>query len=101
MRTFPQWREDEILRRIKDYHCTRADADFWLCPENWWEQHIRPALHTGEAVSLPVARSIAKHGGGFSLGQISQHYEGQLPFVDFKTGILIPCRPHHWTTHLP
>lgn len=88
--TYRQWRESVIDKRVAKYGCTRADADFFTRPNDWWSDHLEPALNAGETLSQAVCRSVAEH-GVFSLAYIARHWEDRIPrYTDFLTGRVIP-----------
>tara|TARA_R110000782_G_scaffold73240_1_gene146587 strand:+ start:1122 stop:1421 length:300 start_codon:yes stop_codon:yes gene_type:complete len=85
-KTYSDWKAVTIHARRVLYGSSRTDASFWIAPSDWWSQNIKPALDAGEVLTLPVCRSIAANGGGFSLMQIDKHYQGQMPKVYYDNG---------------
>jgi len=88
MKTFKQWQNFEsrkLLESLDDPDITLQECRECRDVSQWLNDHLIPAIKSGETVRYSVCRSIVDN--GISLTWLIKHHDAKVPqYVLLKTG---------------
>jgi hypothetical protein len=86
--TYNKWTKAKFeALRINDKSWSYKEFLSYFTANNWHTECIMPKIEAGQMLDIQECKSIAKHGGGYSLIQLAKMYPGAIPEnINIHTG---------------